>query len=96
MPNRFLPLRSGTDMNQLLAILNKNFGELDGETVTKVFLGANNQVAIIEGKLPYEGGYGALYYDANGIPNTIIGILPDGTTGIASAKEGENVIDAFS
>jgi hypothetical protein len=96
VPNRFLPLRSDTDMNQLLAVLNKNFGELDGETVTKVFLGANNRVAIIEGKLPYDGGYGALYYDANGVPRVLIGINPDGGVGLYVSKVDESVIDAFS
>lgn len=79
-----------------MAILNKNFGELDGETITKVFLGANNQLSIIEGKLPYDGGYGALYYDPDGVPSIVIGVLPDGTMGMVVAKEGVNVLTLFS
>lgn len=96
MPNRFLPLRSGTDIDQLIAILNKNFGELDGETITKVFLGANNRVAIIQGKLPYEGGYGELFYDSTGTPRLLIGITPDGDVDIVKSKSGTSVLDVFS
>lgn len=96
MSNRFIPLTAGTDMNQVLSILNKNFGELDSETVTKVYKGPNGRTAIIEGKLPYEGGYGALYYDASGIPRVLVGLSPDGTMGIFSSKDGESVVDAFS
>jgi len=82
-------------MSQLLAILNKNFGELDGETITKVFLGANNRVSIIEGKLPYDGGYGILIYDADDA-RVILGVAPDGSVGLFISKTGEDVIDAFS
>lgn len=83
-------------MNQLLSILNKNFGELDGETITKVFLGANNRIAIIEGKLPYEGGYGALYYDSTGTPRILIGIAPDGEIDIGVSEPGEDVTTLYS
>lgn len=96
MPNRFLPLRPGTSQEQLLAILNKNFGELDGETITKVYLGANNQIAIIEGKLPYEGGYGLLIYDSDGDSRVLAGIAPDGSIGLFVSKTGEDLISAFS
>ena len=95
MPNVFSPIAVGTPPDQLIAIINGNFAQLDNEVVTKVFKQANGN-AIIEGKLPYDGGYGTLYYDANGIPSTIIGILPDGSTGIAIAKPGVSVLSAFS
>lgn len=36
-----------------------------------------------------------LYYDSTGTPCIMIGILPDGTTGIVIAKPGKNVLDAF-
>lgn len=96
MPNRFLPVRAGTDLNQLLAILNKNFGELDGETITKVYLGANNQLSIIEGKLPYEGGYGSLYYDTSGTPRILVGVAPDGEIDIGVSDEGEDITTLYS
>lgn len=96
MPHRFLPLIYPTEMNQLLAILNKNFGELDGEAVTKVFRGPNGQVSIIEGKLPYEGGYGLLIYDEDGNSRVLAGIAPDGTIGLFVSKTGEDLLSAFS
>lgn len=37
MPNRFTPIQPGTDPNQQLAIINKNFGELDNESVKKLY-----------------------------------------------------------
>lgn len=95
MPFRFLPINPGTSLDQAMAVINNNFAQLDQETVTKTFKQANGN-AIIEGKLPYDGGYGNLYYDKNGLPSIVIGILPDGNTGIAIAKPGENVLDAFS
>lgn len=36
-----------------------------------------------------------LYYDANGIPSIVIGVLPDGTNGLVIAKPGQNVLDTF-
>lgn len=36
-----------------------------------------------------------VYKDQNGIPNIIMGILPDGTTGIVIAEQGQNVLNAF-
>ena len=96
MPNRYLPLTYPMDQSQLVATLNKNFGELDGETVTKVYKGANNQIAIIEGKLPYEGGYGLLIYDSDGDSRVLVGIAPDGSIGLFVSKTGEDLISAFS
>ena len=65
MSNRFIPFSSGTDMNQVLAILNKNFGELDNEAVTKVFNVAGGKPGFIEGKLPNSLGYGFILYDGD-------------------------------
>lgn len=95
MPYIFNPIGAGSSFDQALPVINSNFAQLDQEAVTKVFKQAGGN-AIIEGRLPYDGGYGSLYYDANGIPNIVIGILPDGTTGIAIAKPGEDVLSAFS
>ena len=83
-----------SDVNSLNVILDDNFRTIDNRFRVNV-VRQDTGNAIIQGKLPYEGGYGTLYYDTNGVPNIIIGILPDGTTGIVVAKEGENVIEAF-
>jgi hypothetical protein len=37
-----------------------------------------------------------VYNDDSGTARIIIGVLPDGTTGIAISKEGISVLDAFS
>ena len=37
MPNRFTPIQPGTDPSQQMAIINKNFAELDNETVKKLY-----------------------------------------------------------
>jgi hypothetical protein len=41
MPSRFIPIQPGTDASQQVAIINKNFGELDNESVTKLYNGAD-------------------------------------------------------
>lgn len=84
-----------SDSDDISRIANENFRLVDNKFRVNVVRQATGN-AIVQGKLPYTDGYGSLYYDANGIPNIIIGILPDGTTGLVIAKPGENVIDAFS
>ena len=96
MPDRFIPLTPGSDMNQVLAILNKNFGELDSEGTTKAYRGANGKIAVIEGKLPYSGGFGSLYYDQNNNSRILIGIAPDGEIDIAASKPGFNITEQYS
>lgn len=96
MPQRFMPFRPGSSMDQMLAMLNKNFGELDNESITKAYIGPNGRVAIIEGKLPYDGGYGSLYYDSTGTPRLLVGITPDGDVDIVKSKSGVSVLDVFN
>lgn len=91
-----LPLSTDNSIGGNYNQVNNMVRQLNKEQLTKVFKGAGNNNAIIEGKLPYTGGYGTMYYDANGVPIIIIGILPDGTTGIAVAKPGVSVLSAFS
>lgn len=93
-----MPLRPVTSQNsygQNWNEVNNMIRQLNKEQTTKVFKQAGGN-AIISGKLPYDGGYGSLYYDSSNIPRIIIGIQPDGTMGITVSKEGENVIDIFS
>lgn len=94
MPYRFSPIAPNTSTQQLIAVINNNFAQLDNESVSKVFKQASGN-AIINGKLPYDGGYGSLFYDKNGVPNIIIGILPNGETGIVVANPGVDVINGL-
>lgn len=89
------PLLTSNSQLQNYGQINDMVRKLNKEQQTKVYKQAGGN-AIIEGKLPYEGGYGLLFYDVNGVPNMVIGILPDGTMGLVVAKEGVNVLDVFS
>lgn len=89
------PIGNNSDASDIGRVSNENFRNINNRFRVNVVRQATGN-AIVQGKLPYTDGYGSLYYDANGIPNIIIGILPDGTTGLVIAKPGENVIDAFS
>lgn len=96
MPNRFVPISADVNLSDALKSINANFAQLDNESVTKAFKQAGGN-AIITGKLPYDGGYGSLYYDQTNTPRIIIGILPDGTMGMVIAKPNVDVIeDVFS
>lgn len=94
MPFRFLPITRGSSFEESLPVINGNFAQLDSESVTKTFNqpGGNS---IVQGKLPYEGGYGSIYYDTDGTPRMILGILPDGTMGFVISKEGVDVLTVF-
>jgi len=96
MPYRFNPVNPGTPLESAIAAFNNNFAQLDQETAVKTFNGASGEPSIITGELPYEGGYGSLYYDTNGIARIIIGVQPDGTIGMTASKEGVDVIGLFS
>lgn len=93
MPNRFVPIGAESAPVDVIKAVNANFAQLDTEAITKVFKQASGY-AVIEGKLPYDGGYGVLIYDRNGVPSIVSGILPDGTTGMKIAKPGINVLTA--
>lgn len=89
------PIGNNSDASDIGRVSNENFRNINNRfRVNVVRQAAGN--AIVQGKLPYEGGYGSLYYDTNGVPNIIIGILPDGTTGIVVAKPGVDVLTVFS
>lgn len=94
MPTRFIPVNPGTDFAQAMAVINNNFAQLDNEAVTKTFRQASGN-AIIEGKLPYDGGYGFLLYDENGLASIIIGRDPYGNMVIAAAKQGTDIFTAY-
>jgi hypothetical protein len=87
------PISTGNSQSSNYNQINDMVRQLNKEQTTKVFRSGNNN-AIITGKLPYDGGYGTLYYDANGIPAIEIGILPDGGVGLKIAKSGVDVTTA--
>ena len=89
------PLGIKKDDKSQNRLLGDNFRNIENRFRTNVVRQANGN-AIVTGKLPYDGGYGNLYYNTDGVPTIIIGILPDGTTGLVIAKEGEDVLDAFA
>lgn len=91
----FRPLNSGNSYGQNIGQINDMVRQINKEQTTKTYKQPGGN-AIINGKLPYSGGYGSLYYDSDNIPSIIIGILPDGSTGIVVAKPGINVLDLFS
>lgn len=92
MPQPILTTNSDMSNNNTI---NNALRQIEKEQTTKIFKQATGN-AIINGKLPYDGGYGSLYYDTNGIPSIVIGILPDGTTGLVISKPGVDVLSLFS
>lgn len=96
MPNRFTPIQAGTDPSQQLAIINKNFAELDSEGTTKVYYNAAGNVGVTEGLLPNSLGEGTLLNDSNGVP--LIGVYVDANNSpiIKVAQPGNNVTTATS
>lgn len=91
----YKPLSSSNSYSQNLGQITDMMRQISREQTTKAFKqpGGNS---IIQGKLPYEGGYGSLYYDSDNVPGIIIGIDPDGEMNLVVAKPGENVIDLFA
>ncbi len=96
MPYRFNPIGADSPQSEVIRTLNQNFAALDNETVTKSFKQGGGNNAVIIGRLPYDGGYGILLYDTDGIPRVLEGIAPDGSIGLWVSKDGESVLDAFS
>lgn len=90
----FKPLASSNSYSQNLSQITDMMRQLNREQTTKAFKqpGGNS---IIQGKLPYDGGYGSLYYDSDQIPRIIIGIDPDGEINLVVSKPGEDVIALF-
>jgi hypothetical protein len=95
MPNRFLPLSPSASFSEALPVINGNFAQLDNETVTKTFKQANGN-AVVEGKLPYDGGYGSLYADTTGTPRILIGIAPDGEIDIGASTSGQDITSLYT
>lgn len=89
------PLTTQNSLGTNFGQVNDMVRQLNKEQVTKTFKQANGN-AIVEGKLPYSGGYGSLYYDTTPLPRLLIGITPDGDVDIVKSKAGISVLDVFS
>ena len=88
----FVPLPQNASTNDIARVTNRALERLDGESVTKTYRQPGGN-AVITGKLPH-GGYGTLYYDADGVPVILIGQAPgDKRMGIWQVEPGKNVIE---
>lgn len=91
----FQPLHTKNSLGSNFNQVNTMMKQLEKEQTVKTFKQAGGN-AIITGKLPYDGGYGSLFYDSTNTPRIVLGILPDGTMGMVISKEGVSVLDVFS
>lgn len=91
----FRPLSSQNSYSQNWGEVNNMIRQLNKEQTVKTFKQPGGN-AIINGKLPYTGGYGSLYYDFNNIPRILIGIAPDGEIDIAASETGEDITDLYT
>lgn len=92
MPNRFQPIQPGTDQSQLLAVLNKNFAELDNETVTRLFYNSEGNVGGIFGQLPNGLGSGIELFDTAGRASIVAYIDSSGNPVLKVAKSGSDAV----
>jgi hypothetical protein len=91
----FQPLNTNnsdaTNYNQV----NNALRQLDKEQVTKTFKQPGGN-AVINGRLPYSGGYGSLYYDSTNVPRIIVGIAPDGDIDIGVSKATFDITQQYT
>lgn len=90
----FNPISSQNSYRQNWNEVNNMVRQLTKEQTTKAFKQSGGN-SIVQGKLPYDGGYGSIYYDSDNVPRIIIGVLPDGTMGMVVSKDGVDVVDWF-
>jgi len=90
----FRPLTTQNSTLQNYSQVNDMVRQFDKEQTVKAFKqpGGNS---ILQGKLPYEGGYGSLYYDSNNNSRILIGIAPDGEIDIGVSKSGFNITEQY-
>lgn len=88
------PLNSSNSYSTNLNQMNIAIRQLNNEQTVKTFKQASGN-AIVTGKLPYDGGYGTLYYDSDGSSRIVIGIAPDGEIDIGVSKAGFNITEQY-
>lgn len=95
MPNRFPIIGGGSDFKAVVNQINRNFQQLDVESVTKTFKGQVGN-SIVQGRYA-DNRYGQVYYDDSGVARILIGQAPDdGRMGIWVSNEGEDVLELLS
>lgn len=96
MPNNIVPIGQDSSLSDVIKSTNNAFSQLDAQTVTKTYRQSGGN-AIVEGKLPYNNGYGTLHYNTSNIPNMLLGRAPDDSRpGLWIVKDGFNVLDELS
>jgi hypothetical protein len=90
-----LPLSSQNSDQANLNGMNNAIRQLNKEQVTKVFKQPGGN-AIVEGRLPYEGGFGSLYADSNNVWRILIGIAPDGLIDIGVSDTGYDITTLYT
>lgn len=85
---------NNSEPEDIIRVANENFRLIDNQFRVNVVKQATGN-AIVQGKLPYEGGYGSIYYDSSGLARIIIGIDPDGEVNIHASKEGVDILTLF-
>lgn len=91
----FRPVSSSNSMGQNLNELNNMVRQLNKEQTTKTFKQPGGN-AIIQGKLPYTGGYGILIHDSSQKRRILIGIAPDGEIDIGASIPGEDITSLYT
>lgn len=89
------PLLSTNSTSQNYNQINDMIRSINNEQQTKVFYGANNEPAVLNGKYA-DGRYGSIY-TVDGVRRILIGQHPvDGRPGIWVSKVGIDVITELS
>lgn len=81
----YQPLNTSNSLATNYNQINSALRQINNEQTTKTFSQSGGN-SIVEGKLPYDGGYGSLYYDSSNVARILIGIAPDGDIDIAVSK----------
>lgn len=92
MANRFTPTPRSTDPRQMMAMMNKNFAELDAESATKVYYNPQGKVGEINGLLPNGLGVGTLLKDTAGRNSIAMYIDNAGQPILKVAKTGKDAV----
>ncbi len=90
----FRPLNTENSLGQNFGQINDMTRQFNKEQTTKAFKQSGGN-SIVEGKLPYEGGYGSLYYDSDNKSRILIGIAPDGEIDIGVSKPTFNITEQY-
>lgn len=94
MVYRFNPINPGTPIENAIAVINNNFGQLDNETVTKVFKGSGGKPSFVQGRLPNDLGEGILLNNNDGVPLIAAYVDKDGNPVLKVAKTGNDATTA--